>query len=570
MRLKYLIAPLVLLALGACTSSNPNSWNRKPASEALEDGLTWLSQGENEKLWTQYCSAPGGSYLGETPTPNYKNALVQQAVKSLSVVAPNSLYLYPAIVNAYGLKNVTPPAGIKKETHVFLSYLCGEFRDRATMVQAKLKWLSRFYKLKDEKQQPINPADENVWAKMSANSYPLFLEYSRSLWQARAQVTGQISLRESYSEQAAVYGMSVCETKFIFNQISKNLPFEDLSSFNANYMDYSKNCTTADIEDYYDFRGDSNFKPNSPESNGMIWYANHIASNCASTQKANKPDSSEVITNPNNKITDDVCKDYFRNPFRRRWQAARSGLATWMMHSAQYAAQFDNDYSPVLVWPHHLTENRSSVRPFAYKVPQSDGNMTAPLTDWLVGFDSNHMDLVDFNYNSIFGLGEQNEKSKGLAFEAWQGLRNAVNRHTNWYQSQWDDGLGGKNSYKTQAYSPFVASSYEPSESDQFTFCGITVPCPPDGFKHWMFVFRIKGKNWYSIDNLAMHKKAEQRIDFSNQWFDETSLGTTGLADKEHAWDRMGTALEQELAGGAILYLHNITSSGQISNDNLN
>ena len=39
-------------------------------------------------------------------------------------------------------------------------------------------------------------------------------------------------------------------------------------------------------------------------------------------------------------------------------------------------------------------------------------------------------------------------------------------------------------------------------------------------------------------------------------WFDETSLGTTGLAKREKAFDRLGIALEEELS--TVLYLHNI------------
>ena len=92
----------------------------------------------------------------------------------------------------------------------------------------------------------------------------------------------------------------------------------------------------------------------------------------------------------------------------------------------------------------------------------------------------------------------------------------------------------------TQAYSPFVASSYEMSESNSFVNCGITVPCTPehDDRKQWMFIFRIKKDNWYTTQRLA----AGEKIDFSRMWFDETAFGTTGLADSEKAWDRLGTA----------------------------
>jgi hypothetical protein len=568
MRLK-LLTPFALLAFASCTNPLSPNGSRTPSSESLEDGLVWVSKSENEKTWNKFCSAPGGADSADVPTPNYKNTLVSNAAKTFNVVVSNSLYPYPAILNAYGLnsKTLTVPNGIKKEAHVFLTYLCGEFRDRASMVEAKLVWLSRFNKLQNTKQPAIAANEDNVWAKMSANAYRPFLTYSHDLWFARQDVLGQIELSTGHSEPAAVDGMTVCTTKYIFNEIANGRNFQSLDKHNSGFAQYKSGCSKEDTEDYYDFRGDSNFKPNSPEGNGMIWYANHVAGNCKTTSTARTPSSDAVITNPANIVKDADCEDYFRHPFRRRWQAARSGLATWMMHSSEYDSQFKNDYGPILIWPHRINNDRAGVKPFAYKVPTDSGNMSEPIEEWLTGFTSSDFILPDFSFNSQYSLGE---KKAANSFGAWERLRDAVNRHTNWYQSQWDDGLGGRSSYKEQAYSPFVASSYEPSESDQFTFCGITVPCPPDGFKHWMFVFRVKGKNWYKVDNLVLNGTPEQGVDFSYQWFDETSLGTTGLADREHAWDRMGTALEDELSGGAILYLHNITDSDQVSNDNLN
>ena len=49
-------------------------------------------------------------------------------------------------------------------------------------------------------------------------------------------------------------------------------------------------------------------------------------------------------------------------------------------------------------------------------------------------------------------------------------------------------------------------------------------------------------------------------------WFDETTFGTTGLAKSERAWDRLGTALEDEF--DSILYLHNICSDGRLESAN--
>ncbi|MCJ8277167.1 MAG: hypothetical protein HRT44_07185, partial [Bdellovibrionales bacterium] len=128
----------------------------------------------------------------------------------------------------------------------------------------------------------------------------------------------------------------------------------------------------------------------------------------------------------------------------------------------------------------------------------------------------------------------------------YERLRGSVDRHTNWYAAGFNDGNGV---VKDQAFSPFVASSYVMSASDEFTTCGITVQCPPDGLKRWMFIFRVKPENWYNPQRILDNEP----VDFDKMWFDETSFGDSGLANGESAWDRLGTAMEEEL--DSILYL---------------
>jgi len=560
------LAALVAFFMASCTSMS-----RDPASKAgavKSDGLGWASPDDNATTWSQFCQASGGAASTDVPTPNYDNAKVKAAAKKLATVADASFYLYPTIVNAYGLKDGdAPPKGVTKSAHTFFRYLCGEFRDRASLIEAKLDWIANMNKLPN-KPQPAVAADskDNVWMQMTAPSYAVFLQFSSGLWNARAAQITQVKMG-SYSENRAVDGLSVCTTKFMLNEISKlgkktSVPFTNangefqLDDFNKAFADYSKDCSDDDIADYYDFRGDSNFKPNTPESNGMIWYATYLASYCKSTSKAGKAPTT-TITNDRNVVNDDACADYFKNPFRRRWQAARSGLATWILHDKSSDDIFSNSGSMVVVWPHHITDDPSTQVPFEYKLDNGSGGVSDPLAKWLSGFDpSSDMALADFGFNKLA------KTDKGFIFER---LRDALNRHTDWYHSGWDDGLGGKFSYRAQAYSPFVASSYEPSSSDQFTHCGITVACDGDGFKQWMFVFRVKGSNRFGTDQVGTKK-----LDFSSQWFDETSLGTVGLADSEHAWDHLGTAFEDELKGGAILYLHNIKDSGEIVNGDKN
>jgi hypothetical protein len=566
-------------------------WNL--AFAALPAALTALAQNAglpqpdtaaNNALWMQYCTTSSGAGANSAvpPQPFYGNPTVLAAAQKFQKVASNSLYPYPVIVSAYGLADQEPPAqwkakGVTKNAHLFLSYLCGEFRDRASMIRAKVNWINKLNKLpvSGGQQAKLTSAEQDVWMNMVAESYHPFIAFSSALWNARkadprySQIvnlgTGKLT-GQTYQEPMMVPGLGVCETKYIFNSYLAGgyKPFPGLAAYDVGYQQFAASsglCKPQDKTDFYDFRGDSNFKPNSPESNGMIWYANSIAAHCQSTTKAKNPTTYGTVTNDKNKVSDETCKDYFTNPFRRRWEAAAAGLSTWLVHDSKDDAQFKNDYGFVGIWVHRLRDgDQDSKSPFGFKFDFNEGS---PRRDWMDGYDHKlAWRLTDLGFNRLSGA------DKGAADTAFvfERLRDAVNRHTNWYQSGWDDGLGTKNSQRTQAYSPFVASSYEPSSSDAFTYCGITVPCPPDGFKHWMFVFRIKGENLVGAQHAA---NPGLKLDFTRQWLDETSLGTTGLADAEHAWDRLGTAMEEELEGGAILYLHNITSGGQATGDNL-
>ncbi|MCC6137977.1 MAG: hypothetical protein IT287_05050, partial [Bdellovibrionaceae bacterium] len=66
----------------------------------------------------------------------------------------------------------------------------------------------------------------------------------------------------------------------------------------------------------------------------------------------------------------------------------------------------------------------------------------------------------------------------------------------------------------------------------------------------------IKAQNWYTPARIQNNEP----LDFDKMWFDETSFGVSGLADSEHAWDRLGTAQEEEF--DSILYLVNVGDGG--------
>ncbi|MGZ5279714.1 MAG: hypothetical protein ACXWC9_07225, partial [Pseudobdellovibrionaceae bacterium] len=382
--------------------------------------------------------------------------------------------------------------------------------------------------------------------------------------------------------------------------------------YQAQYKKFQKQCSEDDLTHFYDFRGDSNFKPNSPESNGMIWFSSSIGNSCTRVngKMVLKDKVKDKFKDP------DICEKYFSSPFAYRWSAARAGLSTWLMHDSKHDQVYANSNSNVTVVPnetpmkgpfaYQFRERAEILREFyspimknakgepvkwsngqeevltgadlekamaeeeaakadyeVYKKNFLDKQASKPpivdindlIPDWTNNRDQ-FWSQADIGYNTIVKFnGDKNGGNKELAYER---LRDAVNRHTDWYASAYDDGLG---TVRDQAYSPFVASSYEMSASNGFTQPGSTVSSPADGCKHWMFVFKLKLDQWYNTKSIM-----DQRpVNFNINWFDETSLGTNGLADGERALDRLGTALEGEM--DSILYLHNLDTGGQVQKD---
>jgi hypothetical protein len=145
----------------------------------------------------------------------------------------------------------------------------------------------------------------------------------------------------------------------------------------------------------------------------------------------------------------------------------------------------------------------------------------------------------------------------------YKRLSGAVDTHTDWYSSGYDDQLA-QNRNRDQAYSPFVASSYEMSKSETFTKPGTTVPVFDEKareFRHLMFIFKIHKNNWYTAEDIASGRS----IDFDRMWLDETSLGNSSLAKHEKGWDRLGSSLEEE--HHTILYLGNLCTNGKIRSE---
>lgn len=574
--LKLVFAASVIFAAQACRTTDSDLLEgetaaNEPASRYTGPANEMAAEGNDEVVWLKYCK---GSHKdpGIIPGPNYSEPEVDQAATMLSKMEDHSFALYFHIRRNYTKSSVPKPDKFTKMSHNFLTYLCGEFRDRPTMVQAKIRWINNTNYLPIKKQPQIDPT-KDVWGQMTANSYEPYLQFSKRLFQAKKSevlAKGKVTFGKFANVDRAVPAQTICETKYIFaNWIDENkaFPVDDLGSgivvgapgeapqaprksalekFRDGYNDFDlKFCSQEDRDYFYDFRGDGNFKPNSPESNGMIWHAISTALQCQDTVTARtKPGFSG---NQKLILSDKDCRNYFTNPFRSRWNGARAGLATWILHDNSHDKVFSNSTLNVTIKPDWKTPQ--DMGPHLFFTDSGPGKLRP---DWKQHWNKGSM--------NIFELAE-NKEAESVQERVYDRLKNAVDRHTDWYNSAYDDGMDQRRD-RDQAYSPFVASSYEMSESDAFTAPCYTIPCkgevPARHWKHFMFVFKIHKDRLYTTDMLDEGKP----FDFDTMWIDETSFGTTSLAKAEKAFDRLGTALEHEL--DSILYLHNICSNGTL------
>jgi hypothetical protein len=514
-----------------------------------------LNEKQSQDLFNKYCDWSGD--LNEMPAADYTNKKVQRAAEILTQVSDMDFYFYGGIKRFYAATAKAGPQQYSENARLYLTQLCGEFRDRPEMIADKVKWISRMVRPGAEAQQSINyqkliQNDESIWTQLSGHNYNNYLRFSDRLFSVRAAEAAAnktmnkiLDKKLGVDAEVPVKPNTICETKFqIGEYVVKGRSVTNSSQLSAyekeynNFRDNTANCTQDDKDYLYNFRGDANFKHYSPESNAMIWHALSIARFCKSPTQATGVDKD---------ITDDDCKDYFAAPFLSRYNAARSGLAAWLVYDKKYESTFQNQQLATMVLP-KFDKNIGKL-PFSMQV--SSGEIV-----------NTHVQLNDstLSFNNIF-LKEGNLDLKG----AFERLKAAVNRHTNWYQSGYlniaEDAPADKPDSKTQAYSPFVASSYEMSKSNTFAECGYTIQCPnPEGRKAWMFVFKVRKENWYNTYSLAQ----KYPLNFDKYWLDETSFGTDSLADAERAFDRLGTAIEGEFA--EIIYLKNLSAGNNSDN----
>ena len=525
----------------------------------------FLSAEVNQVEWAKYCK--GSADVAAPVNPEYSNAQVQGAFSVLTQVSSHSFKLYRDIMKMHqtstpaglgaGLAHLASVSTTERKNrvafaHNFLTYLCGEFRDRATMIEAKLRWVQSMNYLQKATaaRQPFNP-QLSPWAQMSLEDYEPFVALSGRYFDAKAiGPDGGVKTMNIGDQEVEepVPGMTGCEVKFMFSEfVRKGRTWQSLGQgalarFQGEYQAFRGSCAQGDEDYYYDFRGDSNYKPNSPESNGMIWASQIMAKNCVDRATAK----------PNRRIKNADCKRYYENPFRSRWNAARAGLSAWLLRdqNMDYLSSPEEELTVLLNSSGTDGYLFGDVGPWQFRSGDQAGGL---LNGWQTYWQESDFGLIKL----AEGNGLPAERHKEFIFSR---LSAAVDRHTNWYASRFDDLHTQTPFRKDQAYSPFVASSYEISKSDGFTFPGATIPVENgnDCCRHWMFIFKVQRANWYNPRRLV--DEPQITLNFEKMWFDETSFGFDGLANEERAWDRLGSPTEDEHA--EILYLHNLKPAG--------
>ncbi len=577
--------------------------------------------------FAKYCT---GADVDGGVTPNYEDDDTAKAARILSVVKPTSYKLYADMMAMHGGKaptGVQKVPNLTKDAHNFLVYLCGEFRDNPAMIAAKIAWIHTFKFVQtgggvggqpkscaqvsdpdwdqskgSPKVVPFNTKD-SPWSQICIEDYEPYILLSKQIFDFReaairkpggklqyedgSLTTGPLKIGSRSNIDRWVPAYSICETKYMFaNYVKVGKTFGSGAAGYTSYMKgfvgadgkggFKASCSADDLAWYYDFRGDSNFKPNTPESNAMIWMGKVAAAMCNGPKDSEQDGTlkARVTAKQGMSMTDQDCRDYYEKPFASRYGAARAGLASWIMHDSSLEKTYDDvpgKNGPGTFWTvvNHSYDNPNDVfsqkGPFLFRVKDKfaggqSGKLQAPGSPgkFLPGFEQ-RMGDPDFGLAALSG--KTGEAQKQFVFER---IQRSVDRHTNWYASGYDRAPNLPLAHPArftinQAYSPFVASSYEMNQSNGFVNCGVTIPCSGkeefDGHKQWMFVFKVRKKNLMRPEDIAAGNVTP---DFRTTWFDETAFGDDRLANSERALDRLGTVVEDEHSD--ILYLWNIPS----------
>ncbi|MCJ8275231.1 MAG: hypothetical protein HRT44_05460, partial [Bdellovibrionales bacterium] len=360
--------------------------NEFQATDFLNEALWQLgrlkeSLVEQKANFTPASQAKVDQFANVTTDLDILSEIQYQLNQEFELKRAGHFYFYGNVKRIYKVNEGNKPFG--RVAHTFLVQLCGEFRDRATMIEAKLKWITRLYTIPVQQVTTTIDFSKNIWSQMSAPDYYPYLNVTRALWEARMEAAPRyIQIGQYDTIDTPIEGPTVCETKYIFEKyVKKGKDFDDLDSYTQDYENnYRQLCSLADQKDYYDFRGDSNFKHYSPESNGMIWKATSMARACRSQWKAKSSVSGDKKCDGKNCFEDDDCRDYFRRPFYYRYNAARAALATGLVYNPNFDMTFDSQGDLPVTIHSHLQPHMA---PMAFETETSQGEVFMFDPQWL-------------------------------------------------------------------------------------------------------------------------------------------------------------------------------------------
>ena len=301
---------------------------------------TLVENPQGSLSWNELCNATSVEQnSADIPYPNYKNVEILKAVDKLNYISTaqeansDTFWLYSDIEKVYNLctgskkKNNTCPEInvdgliIHQNTHNFLTILCGEFRDNVTLLEAKLKWVQNINIVKNQKQ--TYDSRKGVWEQLTGSGYNDLLRISVDLYIIKQSLLGDNGVYYKTIDQHSVDALTTCEYRYILKQfISKG---KLIGYANNDFIEYenglkkffnTNECSEDEKTHYNEFRGDGNFKPQSLESNAFIWNTRIFSQNCKTTKQAN----------PGSVLTNEQCENYFKHPFRSRYNLAKEGM----------------------------------------------------------------------------------------------------------------------------------------------------------------------------------------------------------------------------------------------------
>jgi hypothetical protein len=216
------------------------------------------------------------------------------------------------------------PKNVGINTHNMLTILCGEYRDNLSMLNKKLEWLSNAVITPNAKQ--TYSKSKNVFDQLTGDGYKQMVKLSLALYQFRANEMGASAEAALEIEQESIQPMTICEYRYILSQyIVAGKEIRTSSEFNTynnglkTFMASAGNCSASDKDYYYEFRGDGNFKAQTLESNGQLWFSRAFSSNCTAERKVGANTGRGAIT-----IAD--CDNYFKSPSKTRGEINQAAM----------------------------------------------------------------------------------------------------------------------------------------------------------------------------------------------------------------------------------------------------